>query len=154
MPRFTHLLIHHSVTSPAATVSDLRAMHLARGFQDIGYHYVIERAAPDYTRGHLKAARKTTLAGAHAGVSGWNAKALGLCVVGTFHPGLPHSEGLPPESPLYGDVLAAVLHVCRKFRIPAAHVLGHRDVKATACPGEWFPLAALKRDVAAALGGA
>ena len=146
MPRWTHLLVHHAVTAPGATVADLRAMHLARGFKDIGYHYVVQRAAPDYTRGHLKAARPTTLAGAHAGAAGWNSKAIGLCVVGTFHPGLPHSDGMGDQ--LYRDVLDAVERVCRKHNIPAGNVKGHREVKATACPGDWFPLDRLKADLA------
>jgi N-acetyl-anhydromuramyl-L-alanine amidase AmpD len=158
-PHWTHLIVHHTVTGPDATVADIDALHAARGFRytapggrggHVGYHYLIQRDKAG--KGYLKAARPDTIAGAHA--PGYNTRGIGLSVIGTFHPGYAASERLTPDDQLYADILGAVVHLCRKYGIPAKNVLGHCDTKATACPGDWFPLAALKRDVAAALGGA
>jgi hypothetical protein len=157
--KFSHILVHHTASAPGVTLAELDAMHRARGFAGIGYHYVILRSPQDnYTRGYLKAARPDTRSGAHAGspketLDGrpWNSFAIGMAVAGTFHPGLAHSERLARGSQLYADVLAAVVHLCRKYGIPAANIRGHYEVKRTACPGDWFELDDLKADVAKAL---
>lgn len=147
MPKWTHIMVHHTVTGPEAKVADIDAMHRARGFDCIGYHFLVERGPGDH--GILKAGRPTSRSGAHCDVDGWNSKAIGISVVGTFHPGEPHSERLTTDRPLYQDIVGAICHLCNKYGIPADHVLGHRDVKQTACPGDWFPLVQLKADVIA-----
>jgi N-acetylmuramoyl-L-alanine amidase len=141
-----YLIIHHSAGKPTDTVADIDQEHRKRGWLMIGYHFVIEREG---VHGFLKAARPDAMTGAHCGVNKYNREGLGLCVAGYFHPGSPLSEKM--QERLYLDVLGAVLHICKKYRIPAKHVLGHRDVKATACPGAWFPLQRLKDDVAKGL---
>jgi len=153
---WTHLIIHHTATGPRETVATLRANHVEkRGFSDIGYHYVIER---DWLgRGHLKRGRPDTRDGGHAGRvcdtfdgRDWNAFALGLAVVGNFEPGYGKPERMSPW--LYRAVLAAAAHLCKKYGIPPEHVKYHREIKATACPGAWFPMARLRQDLARALG--
>jgi len=149
--RWTHLIIHHTATGPRETVASIRANHVEkRGFSDIGYHYVIERDLLGC--GHLKRARPDTRDGGHAGKRSetfdgrdWNAFALGLAVVGYFHPGSKASEHITPR--LYKAVLNAAAHICRKYGIPAEHVKFHREVKATACPGEWFPMGKLREEL-------
>jgi len=142
--KWSHLVIHHTATGPRETVASITAMHRRRGFTTIGYHYLIERSG---TRGYLKAARPDSMAGAHC--PGINTFGIGLSVVGYFHPGSPHSEHM--SEALYQDVLGAAVHVCRKYNIPASNVKFHREMKATACPGDWFPMARLRAEVAAAL---
>jgi len=155
MIHWTHLIIHHTATGPRETVASIRANHVEkRGFSDIGYHFVIER---DWLgRGYLKRARPDTRAGGHAGKRSetfdgrdWNAFALGLAVVGNFEPGYGKPERMTER--LYSAVLAAAAHLCRKYGIPPGHVKYHREVKATACPGAWFPMARLRRDLERAL---
>ena len=53
---------------------------------------------------------------------------------------LPAPE-VPQVDPaaLYGDLVGAVAHLCQRYRIPPDHITYHREVKATACPGNWFP---------------
>lgn len=155
MARWTHLVIHHSASGPRETVDSLRAMHVEkRGFSDIGYHYVIERDLFGF--GHLKRARPDVRSGGHAGKRSetfdgrdWNAFAIGLCVVGYFHPGAKVSEKMSGR--LYRAVLGAAVHICRKYGIPPEHVKYHREVKATACPGDWFPMEQLRADLKNAL---
>jgi N-acetylmuramoyl-L-alanine amidase len=147
--KWTHLMIHHGAGKPGMTVEQIREEHQARGWQDIGYHFVLVRPNGGQ-RGHLKRGRPDTKAGAHAGVNPWNSIALGLCVPGYFHPGSSLSEHMSEE--LYQDLLGAVLHIMQLYHIPAANILGHREVRATACPGEYFPLARLKADVKKRIG--
>jgi hypothetical protein len=145
-------MLHHSATGPGMTVEDIRREHVRlNGWLDIGYHYVLVRGADGH--GYLKAGRPDSMDGAHAGAGavdrvtglGWNREALGLCVVGYFHPGSPLSEHM--SAMLFGDLTAAVRHVMTKYGIRADHLLRHRDVRATACPGDWFPWERLKSQV-------
>lgn len=152
--RWTHLIVHHTAGRMDETVDDIRALHVnVNKWNDIGYHYLVQWdiAGKGGTKGkgYLKQGRPDTKSGAHAGVTKWNNCAIGLCIIGYFHPGTQISVKLTEAQ--YQDVLAACVRLCRKYGIPAEHVLGHRDVKHTACPGDWFPLAILKADVKEAL---
>jgi len=59
-------------------VDEIREWHLDRGFQDVGYHYVIRRS------GVVEVGRKITIIGAHC--YGQNRDSIGVCWVGTFYP--------------------------------------------------------------------
>ena len=54
------VIIHHSASSRETTVETLREWHKARGFEDIGYHRVIDG------NGTVHATRPLTVQGAHA----------------------------------------------------------------------------------------
>lgn len=56
------------------TVADIDKMHRARGWNGIGYHYVV------YADGSVHKGRSVEKAGAH--VSGHNADSIGICYVG------------------------------------------------------------------------
>lgn len=128
------IMLHHSATAPDLTVENLRQMHLQRGFADIGYHYVLVRVGDGLA---LKRGRPDTQSGAHAGAGNWNSKALGVCTVGYFHHGNSLSESFTGS--MYDDLVGAVAHLCKKYGIPPTNIRYHRDVKATACPGDQFP---------------
>lgn len=112
-------------------VDEINAWHQARGFKRapaalaktnprlccIGYHYVI------YTNGAIARGRAEAEVGAH--VAGFNAKSIGVCLVGT--------DRFTPEQ---WAALADLVRGLQK-RYPQARVLGHRDfpdVKKS-CPG-------------------
>jgi len=144
MPRkWAHILIHHSAGSKYDTVASLRHQHVEkRGWDDIGYHYVLQRyiqREPGYAE-HLiiKEGRPDTKTGAHAGRGWWNRYSLGVCVIGYFHPG---ASGVSEHftSDMYTDLVGALAHLCKKYGISPKNIGYHRDVKATACPGSWFP---------------
>jgi hypothetical protein len=143
-------MIHHSVTSATTTMADLDRMHRTRGFTEIGYHYGLQRDTSG--RVHLKKGRAATKPGAHCH-GGWNRKALGLVVIGTFHPGLPHSEH--PDEGLITAIVDACAHLCQKHAIAPSAILGHRDQWATACPGDYLyaHLPEIRQRVADALTG-
>ncbi|EMQ2877340.1 N-acetylmuramoyl-L-alanine amidase, partial [Vibrio navarrensis] len=71
-----YITIHCSATSPEQNigVSEIRAWHRAKGWRDIGYHWVITR------QGELQAGRPMTQQGAH--VRGHNQGNIGICLIG------------------------------------------------------------------------
>ena len=143
MPRkWLGIVIHHTAGHQTDTVESVRKQHLAMGWRDIGYHYFIEidnKGRSGLTRGHLKHGRSTELPGCHGNAKA-NSTMLGFCCAGNYSETVLNGK-------IYEDVLGAVLHVMKMHNIPASMIFGHREIKATACPGKLFPLSALKADV-------
>jgi hypothetical protein len=135
------VVVHHTAGNIARSLQDIRDMHIANGYEDIGYHYFME--VDSNGRGHLKRGRSTELQGCH-GVKWYNDRYLGFCIEGNY------DEDRISEQ-LYQDILGAVKHILKANGIPRDRVkvvLGHRDVHATACPGKFFTLTRLKNEVA------
>lgn len=78
IPRSTTelIIIHCSYTTPDMDVGvrTIRDWHKERGFDDVGYHYIIRRD------GTVEEGRPVSLTGAHA--SGRNSTSIGICLVG------------------------------------------------------------------------
>lgn len=72
----TEIVVHCSDTpdNRKVTAEDIADMHLDRGWEDIGYHFVLERD------GGVCEGREIDLRGAH--VRGANHKSVGVCLVG------------------------------------------------------------------------
>lgn len=70
------IIVHCSATPPDVDVGvdDIRQWHLARGWDDVGYHFVIRRD------GTVEPGRPTEFKGSH--VVGRNHESLGVCLVG------------------------------------------------------------------------
>lgn len=133
--RLIHRIILHHTASPATwTRSQVREVHLARGFSDIGYHLLV------LADGTLSAGRPEGNVGAH--VKGENYDSLGISLVGDFsrHP-------VPPVQ--WAAAVNAVADWCRRYRIDADHVWGHCELAPTLCPG--FNPADFRRDLRAVL---
>jgi len=76
MRRIDMLIVHCSATPPDMDigVEEIRAWHKARGWSDIGYHFVIRRD------GVTETGRPAQVVGAHA--RGHNKRSIGICLVG------------------------------------------------------------------------
>jgi len=123
-----HIVLHCSATRPNMDigVKDIRRWHQAKGWDDVGYHYVIRR------NGRVEKGRAEQDVGAH--VARYNASSLGICLVG----GVNQNDFTKPENNFTAeqwtalrDLLAVLI---RKY--PDAKVLGHRDFPGVnkACP--------------------
>lgn len=102
----------------AAYVRRIQRGHFERGFDDIGYHFVIMPS------GRIFQGRPTWAVGAH--VKGHNADTLGIALAGDFN-----SQGPTRQA------IGAIGRV-RSRLIPAGAVvplLGHSDLAAKDCPG-------------------
>lgn len=123
--RIEEIIVHCSATEAGMDigVDEIRTWHLARGWKDIGYHYVIRRD------GRLEQGRPETTAGAH--VKGRNAKSLGVCLVGGVRDGAPDCNYTSEQ---WYTLEILVKRFDRDH--PGATVLGHRDVDGVdkACP--------------------
>jgi N-acetylmuramoyl-L-alanine amidase len=130
------IAIHCSATRPSQQidVEDLRKWHKAKGWDDVGYHFVITRA------GKVQPGRDEKTVGAH--VEGFNGRSIGICLVG----GVSEDDFTKDENnftPLQMTALHNLLLSLRK-RYPGAVIQGHRDFPNVrkACPSfdvkEWL----------------
>ena len=118
MRLITKIIIHCSATPEgrAVTVADVTRWHKERGFNTIGYHYLIG------LNGERWAGRPLEQAGAH--VTGQNANSIGICYVG----GLA-VDGKTPKDTRTNMQKVALLTLLREIKVcyPTATIMGHRD---------------------------
>lgn len=130
------IAIHCSATRPSQQidVDDIRKWHKAKGWSDVGYHFVITRT------GRVQPGRPEKAVGAH--VEGYNGHSIGICLVG----GVSEDDFREAENnftPAQMKALRNLLVDLRK-RYPGAVVQGHRDFPKVrkACPSfdvrEWL----------------
>ncbi|MRR11925.1 hypothetical protein EG835_05525, partial [bacterium] len=147
-----HIGIHHTATVEdfaastweecAARVRAIQTYHIdANGWNDIGYAYVVCK------HGDVFQAREddddtTDVQGAHDGV---NRGSTGISAFGYFHPPVDHQ---PTEAQLSAIVRLSAWIASRRgidplgrtlypaFGAAVGNVYGHREVSATACPGD------------------
>lgn len=121
----THIIIHCSATraNQNLTAADIDKMHRVRGFDRIGYHWVIRRD------GTLERGRDEKDVGAHA--TGWNSHSIGICMIGGVNNKGQGEANYTNEQFSALDGLLKAL----KSRYPKAAVIGHRDTGAKKdCP--------------------
>ena len=125
MRRINKIIIHCTATPEGRphTVADITRWHKERGFNDIGYHYVIG------LKGETWIGRMVIIPGAHA--QGHNADSIGVCYVG----GLTADKTKPKDTrtPEQKTSLLALLKKL-KSEYPQAVIIGHCNVSAKACP--------------------
>lgn len=104
------------------TVKDVDAWHRQRGFQGIGYHYLIG------LNGEIWRGRPIEAIGAHT--LGQNAKSIGVCYVG----GLDlNGKSSDTRTPAQKSTLVKLLKSL-KVQFPKATIHGHREFAKKACP--------------------
>ena len=112
------IVIHCSATMKSTdyTVERLKRDHLARGFNDIGYHYVIRRD------GAIEQGRPIEKPGAHA--AGYNTNSIGICYAGgKGDNNQPEDNRTPEQKQAMYDLVASL-----KQQFPQAEITGHRDL--------------------------
>lgn len=67
------VIVHITASNDNATVEQIRAGHLARGFSDIGYHWIVDR------EGVVHKGRDESIIGSH--VAGYNADTIGISYI-------------------------------------------------------------------------
>ncbi len=108
--------------STAARIESDRRTHVAdRGWGDIGYHYIIDRA------GRVWEGRNIAYQGAH--VKGNNENNLGVMLLGNFD----YQEPTSPQQEALRQTLSALM---RQHRIPVSRVYTHQEIQPTRCPGK------------------
>ena len=118
------IIVHCSATVEGKdyTVSEIRKWHLARGFSDIGYHYVV------YRDGSVHKGRNIDIAGAHT--TGYNTHSVGVCYVGGLD---ENGRAKDTRTPEQKDALVRLLKRLKEL-YPKATIHGHREFANKACP--------------------
>ena len=121
------VILHHSASCdvPAA---EIHAWHLAKGWAGIGYHFVIRKD------GSIERGRPLEMIGAHVG-PGVNGYSIGICLAGDFMKEVPASAQI--ESLI--SLLVWLNQIYAASNPQGLDVKLHREVGATACPGDMFP---------------
>ena len=113
------IVVHCSATKPSMDIgaSEIREWHKARGFKDIGYHFVIRRS------GTIERGREESESGAH--VEGWNSVSIGICLVGGID---EHGKSEQNFTPAQMNALKSLLCIMLK-KYEGAELRGHRDFR-------------------------
>ena len=125
MREITKIIVHCSATKPSMNIgaSEIDSWHKERGFNCIGYHYVITR------EGKLEKGRHIGRSGAHC--KGHNYNSIGVCLVG----GLDENGGACDN---FTDAQKKTLIDTLNFLTTTfdCSVLGHRDIPGVqkSCP--------------------
>jgi len=121
----THVVWHYTWSSLDWDAARIDVEHTRRGWNGIGYHYVV---LPD---GTLEFGRPDWAAGAH--VRSGNDRKLGLVFIGGRRRG-DNVNGWDTRTDAQRATLDRVTESILKVH-PTAAVVGHRDLVATQCPG-------------------
>ena len=127
MRKISEIIIHCSATPEGREVSldTIRRWHLARGFSDIGYHYLI------HLDGAVEHGRPVGQPGAHC--KGHNAGSIGICYIGGLAPDgkTPQDTRTPQQK---GALRGLVRTLMARHNLTPDAVHGHREFAPKACP--------------------
>jgi hypothetical protein len=143
-----YIVIHHSAT-PDGNASKFDREHKAKGWDELGYHFVIDngRGGPD---GKVEVGPRWPKQkwGAHAKTpdNRFNEQGIGICLVGNFESGRPTPKQMQATAKL-------VAYLMQTYSIPAKNVIGHDDTKSTLCPGRFLNLATVRAQASNAVAG-
>lgn len=124
MNKIDSIIIHCSATKAGQDlkVKDIDRMHRARGFNQVGYHYVID------LDGTIEEGRPIEMEGAHCNTKGfsgisYNKHSVGICYIGGLD-----ANGKPADTRTQAQKVALrnlVTKLCKEYQI--VEILGHRD---------------------------
>lgn len=124
------LIVHHTSGGGFPSFESVQHFHItdpAYRFENIGYHYFIEKD------GTLKHGRPEGYHGAHTKEQKMNFKSVGICLSGDFDKFDPTSEQVWALSSLLGNL-------SKKYNIPKERIVPHRHfAKYKSCYGNRLP---------------
>ena len=119
------VIIHCSATreSQQVSVDTIRGWHLAKGWNDIGYHFYID------LDGTIHKGRDIDKIGAHC--KGRNRNSIGVCYCGGVE-----ADGKTPKDTRTQEQKESLLHVLKtiKAMYPESMIYSHNEFAAKACP--------------------
>ena len=138
--KWRHIVLHHTASS-AGSVESVHEAHIGRGWDGIGYHFLIGNGK-GMGDGEIQQTFRwrEQIHGAHAKSPNneYNEYGIGICLVGNF-------EESDPSDAQLASVKRLVSVLKHEYQLTDSQVIAHRDVKATACPGKNFPIGEISR---------
>lgn len=138
--KWRHIVLHHTASS-AGSVESVHEAHIGRGWDGIGYHFLIGNGK-GMGDGEIQPTFRwrEQIHGAHAKSPNneYNEYGIGICLVGNF-------EEADPSDAQLASVKRLVSVLKHEYQLTDSQVIGHREVKATACPGKNFPIGEISR---------
>ncbi|MFQ5629993.1 MAG: N-acetylmuramoyl-L-alanine amidase [bacterium] len=135
-PYYDKLTLHHAAGFRAENLQEgilqmqaIQKLHQdIRGWNDIGYHFVVDRA------GNIYQGRPEYVIGAHVG--GANTGNIGVCVLGCYHPPEANCNDRITQASL-DSLIVLYGWIADTYSYDPNVLLGHRDYfGTTACPGD------------------
>ena len=128
------IVIHHSAT-PTGSAGEFDRMHRAKGWDELGYHFVIGNGAGSGD-GEVEVGSRWPKQkhGAHCKVGGhpqYNDLGIGICLVGNFNMTAPSEAQM-------ASLARLVRYLANRYGVPQSHIYGHGQLKSTDCPGRNF----------------
>lgn len=138
MRKITGIIVHCTATRPewwtgkrtSEKVAEIRRWHKARGWSDIGYHYLIDRD------GTIATGRDVKRTGAH--VRGYNKGTIGVSLFGGH--GSSETDDFSDNFTQEQDIALMTLLGQLRVKYGNVPVTGHNQYAAKACPGFSVPL--------------
>ena len=126
MRKINKIIIHCSATPEGREhdVADIRRWHLKRGFNDIGYHYLI------HIDGTIEEGRPINKQGAHC--SGENKSSIGLCYVGGMSKDMKKAKDTRTQA--QKDSLIKLMHELIYKYNKDMTIHGHNEYANKSCP--------------------
>jgi len=125
MRSIKEIIIHCSATreSQQISVDTIRDWHLAKGWNDIGYHFYID------LDGTIHKGRDIDKMGAHC--KGHNRNSIGVCYCGGVE-----ADGKTPKDTRTQEQKESLLHVLKtlKAMYPESMIYSHNEFANKACP--------------------
>ena len=131
MRELKEIILHCTATKEGQdySVEQVRKWHLDRGFNDIGYHFLIR------LDGTVEAGRPLETVGAHC--TGHNANSIGIAYVGGLDKnGRPKDTRTLPQR----EAMRRLVYDLKQY-FPRLEVHGHNEYSTKACP--CFPVSEL-----------
>lgn len=122
----TKIILHCSATREGHDIkaSTIKQWHKQRGFNDIGYHYIID------LDGKIETGRNESLVGAHC--TGQNSVSIGICYIGGCDKNMNPKDTRTHEQKK--SLLDIVNKMMTKYNIPLNQVYCHNQFSNKACP--------------------
>ena len=126
MRKINKIIIHCAATPEGRQhdVADIRRWHLKRGFNDIGYHYLI------HIDGTVEEGRPLSKQGAHC--SGQNRGSIGICYVGGMSKDMKKAKDTRTQA--QKDSLIKLMHELIYKYNKDMTIHGHNEYANKACP--------------------
>ena len=135
-----YIILHHSLNPSSSSygtyvIRNIQAYHMSsKGFNDIGYHYLIS------VKGVIYKGRPDTANGAHT--KGKNSKSIGICIIGNFD-----EEDISDDA--YVSLISLLCKLCKEHNILVENIKGHCDYARKTCPGKnlYSKLSDIQKDI-------